>query len=54
MIVKDLAKAVEALANAETFLRQSKVERAIDLAVRVKLIGDEAATLRGTLTGGSK
>jgi hypothetical protein len=49
--IKDLAKAVDALANAETFLRQSRVPAVLDVANRTRLLREDLATLRGTLIG---
>lgn len=54
MIVKDLAKAVEALANAEAFLRQTKVQacaaEADKVAVRIRAV----TKLREQFTGGKE
>jgi hypothetical protein len=48
------AKAVEALANAETFLRQSRIPSVLDIANRTRLLREDLATLRGTLIGGGR
>ena len=54
MVVKDLAKAVDALANAEAFLRQTKVQACIAEADKVRTRVNAVTKLREQFTGGRK